>query len=282
LIVATQNEEVRELERIAAAAARNGVTDVVWLEASAARAMESELNCFAALYSPSTGIVDARGLMLALLGEAEGQGCAIAYGAHVRSLAIETDGIAVFLGDETAPALKARFVVNAAGLGAGPLTHRIKGLAAAFAHPSYYAKGSYFALQGRSPFSRLIYPAPEPGGLGVHLTLDLAGQARFGPDVEWIDAPSFEVDPRRGDRFYASVRKYWPALRDGALAPAYCGVRPKLAPAGAPAADFLIESPAAHGAPGLVNLLGIESPGLTASLAIAEHVAALAAESLDA
>jgi L-2-hydroxyglutarate oxidase LhgO len=282
LIVAAQGEEIGELERIADAAARNGVADVVWLDAAAARALEPELNCVAALHSPSTGIVDARGFMLSVLGEAEAHGCAVAYNARVQTLDVDSHGIAVFLGADTAPALKARVVINAAGLDAAPLTHRIKGLAPQFARPSYYAKGNYFTLQGRSPFTRLIYPAPEPGGLGVHLTLDLAGQARFGPDVEWVEAPSFDVDPRRGDKFYAAVRKYWPSLRDGALSPAYCGVRPKLTPPGAPAADFLIEGPATHGVAGLVNLLGVESPGLTSSLAIAEHVTALAAESLDA
>ena len=172
--------------------------------------------------------------------------------------------------------------VNAAGLDAAPLTHRTDGLNPAFAYPSFYAKGSYFTLAGRSPFSRLVYPAPEPGGLGVHLTLDMAGQARFGPDVEWIDAPHYDVNPRRADKFYAAVRAYWPGLRDDALTAAYSGIRPKLRPQGEPPSDFVIQGPRVHGARGLINLLGIESPGLTSSLAIADYVAQLAAESLDA
>lgn len=282
LIVATDDGQIAELERIAAAAARNGVSDIEKLDAAAARALEPQLSCVAALLSPSTGIVDSHGLMLSLLGDAEAHGAAIAYGSWVAAMRLEGDGVAIVMGADPAPSLKARLVVNAAGLDAAPLTHRVAGLDQAFARPSHYAKGSYFTLTGASPFKRLVYPAPEPGGLGVHLTLDLAGQARFGPDVEWIEAPNYDVDPARADKFYAVVRAYWPGLRDGALAPAYAGVRPKLAPAGAPAPDFLIEGPRTHGARGLINLLGIESPGLTSSLAIADHVAELAAEALDA
>jgi L-2-hydroxyglutarate oxidase LhgO len=205
----------------------------------------------------------------------------VAYGAAVARLRIEADGVAIWMEGDTAPALKARLVVNAAGLDAAPLTHRVEGLDPAFARPSFYAKGNYFSLSGRSPFSRLVYPAPEPGGLGIHLTLDLGGQVRFGPDVEWIEAPDFDVAPARGERFYTAIRSYWPNLPDGALLPAYAGVRPKLAGPGKPASDFLIEGPETHGGHGLINLLGIESPGLTSSLAIADHVKALAAAALD-
>lgn len=279
LIVATDDKQVEELGRIAAAAARNGVSDIERLTGEEARALEPELQCVAALLSPSTGIIDAHGLMLSLLGDAQANGAMIAYGSPVSSMRIEDDGIVIRIGEEDT--LKARVVVNAGGLDAAPLTHRIEGFNPAFARPSYYAKGNYFTLTGRSPFARLVYPAPEPGGLGVHLTLDLAGQARFGPDVEWIDQPNYNVGPARADKFYAVIRTYWPGLRDGALAPAYAGVRPKLTPPGAPAADFQIEGPREHGARGLINLLGIESPGLTSSLAIAEHVAAMAAESVD-
>jgi L-2-hydroxyglutarate oxidase LhgO len=279
LIVATDAKQIDELDRIAAAASRNGVTDIKRLSAAEARALEPELQCVAALLSPSTGIVDSHGLMLSLLGDAQASGAMIAYGSAISSLRLEDDGVVIRVGDEDT--LKARMVVNAGGLDAAPLTDRIEGFNPAFARPSYYAKGNYFTLAGRSPFARLVYPAPEPGGLGVHLTLDLAGQARFGPDVEWIDAPNYDVYPARADKFYAVIRSYWPGLQDGALAPAYAGVRPKLTPAGAPAADFVIEGPRDHGARGIVNLLGIESPGLTSSLAIADYVAAIVAESLD-
>jgi L-2-hydroxyglutarate oxidase LhgO len=185
------------------------------------------------------------------------------------------DGIYLTVGADAATQLRARIVVNAAGLGAQSLAQSLAHLPRRTIPPLYYAKGSYFLLSGRSPCSRLVYPMPEAAGLGVHLTLDLGGQARFGPDVEWIDAPDYEVDAQRAPQFYSAIRRYWPALADGALRPGYAGVRPKLSCEGAPAADFDIQGPSVHGVPGLVNLYGIESPGLTASLAIAEHVAAL-------
>ncbi|MGE0742487.1 MAG: NAD(P)/FAD-dependent oxidoreductase [Hyphomonadaceae bacterium] len=282
LIVATMPVQVGELESIAAAARRNGVTDIEQLTSAEAIAIEPELNCLSALNSPSTGIIDSHGYMLSLLGDAEAHGAVIAYGASVASMRVESNGVAIWLEGDGEPSLKARLVVNAAGLDAAPLTHRVEGLDPAHAHPSYYAKGSYFTLAGRAPFSRLVYPAPEPGGLGVHLTLDLGGQARFGPDVEWIETPHYDVDPRRAEKFYAAVRAYWPGLHDGALTPAYSGIRPKLSGPGEPARDFVIEGPSTHGARGLINLLGIESPGLTSSLAIADYVATLGAESLDA
>jgi L-2-hydroxyglutarate oxidase LhgO len=168
--------------------------------------------------------------------------------------------------------LRCRLLVNSAGLHAPDLAARIAGMPSAYIPPACYAKGNYFTLSGRSPFSRLIYPVPVPGGLGVHLTIDLGGQARFGPDVQWIDAIDYTVDPARADSFYAAVRKYWPALRDGALQPGYAGIRPKIVPRGAPAQDFVVQCPPTHGVPGLINLFGIESPGLTASLALADHV----------
>jgi L-2-hydroxyglutarate oxidase LhgO len=218
--------------------------------------------------------------MLSFLGEAEAHGTMIAYGTQVTRMGATQDGITLNMNGETEPSLKAQLVVNAAGLDAAPLTHKIDGLNPAFARPSFYAKGTYFTLSGRSPFSRLVYPVPEPGGLGVHVTLDLGGQVRFGPDVEWVASPDFAVEPSRANKFYKAVRKYWPSLPDGALVPAYAGVRPKLSAAAA--TDFLIEGPATHGTRGLINLLGIESPGLTSSLAIADQVAAIATESLDA
>ena len=281
-IVATTPQQVGELDGIAAAARRNGVDDLEQLSGADAIKAEPELTCLSALNSPSTGIIDSHTYMLSLLGDAEAHGAAIAYHTVLSSMRLRDDGVELVFEGEDAPTLKARLVVNAAGLNAAPLTHTIEGFDKTFARESYYAKGSYFTLAGRAPLSRLIYPAPEPGGLGVHLTLDLAGQARFGPDVEWIDTPHYDVDPKRADKFYAAVRAYWPGLRDGALTPAYAGIRPKLTGPGQPAADFVIEGEAVHGARGIINLLGIESPGLTSSLAIADHVSTLAAEQLDA
>jgi L-2-hydroxyglutarate oxidase LhgO len=185
------------------------------------------------------------------------------------------DGKVIHLQASTADTrgLAASVVINCAGLHAQEVAHRIDGVPKSSVPAAYYAKGSYYVLQSKTPFSRLVYPVPEPGGLGVHLTIDLQGQARFGPDVEWVERPDFTVDPRRAESFYAAIRRYWPGLPDGSLQPGYAGVRPKLSGPGEPAADFLIQGPDIHGVPGLVNLYGIESPGLTASLAIAEYVA---------
>lgn len=281
-IVATSPDQVPALETIANAARRNGVCDIEHLTAKQAQALEPQLTCLSALNSPSTGIIDSHAYMLSLLGDAEGHGAVIAYRANVSSLRAAPEGPSILFEGDAAPSLRARLVVNAAGLDAPVLTQRTEGLDPAFVRRGYYAKGNYFTLVGRAPFSRLVYPAPEPGGLGVHLTLDLAGQARFGPDVEWIETPNYDVDPHRAQKFYAAVRAYWPGLRDGALAPAYAGVRPKLSGPGDPPCDFQIEGPRTHGVRGLINLLGIESPGLTSSLAIADHVAAMAEECLNA
>ena len=242
------------------------------LTAAQLAALEPELHATTALLSPATGIVDSCGLMLALLGEAEAHGAALALRSPVLRGEACGDGIALEIGGEEPMRLIAGIVVNSAGLHAPRVAASIAGLDARHVPRSYFAKGSYFALGGRAPFSRLIYPLPEPGGLGVHLTLDLGGQARFGPDVEWIDAIDYAVDPRRAERFHAEVRKYWPRLPNGALQPAYAGIRPKIAGPDEPAADFRIDGPAAHGVAGLVNLFGIESPGLTSCLALAEHV----------
>lgn len=276
LIVASKEAQVSELERIAAAATRNGVDDMVWLDRAAALRLEPELQCKAALLSPSTGIIDSHGLMLAYLGDAEANGAALALNTRAAAITATSEGAALTFNDDNEPTLRARLVVNSAGLAAPALARA----AGAEAPTAYYAKGNYYALAGRSPFSRLIYPTPEPGGLGVHITLDLAGQARFGPDVEWIDTPHYDVDPARADKFYAAVRAYWPGLRDGQLVPAYAGIRPKIAGPGATNADFVIAAPTA--ALPMINLFGIESPGLTASLAIADEVANLARETLDA
>ncbi len=271
LVVATATAQEAKLQALFAQGEANGVEGLQLLDAAQAQALEPALACTAALQSTQTGIVDSHGLMLALLGDAERDGAVLALCSAVEQVQVTPAGIVVETGDTT---LRAGILINAAGLSAPGVAARIEGLDPVHVPPAFYAKGSYYALQGRAPFSRLVYPLPEPGGLGVHLTLDLGGQARFGPDVEWVPAPDYAVDPRRADGFYAEVRRYWPALPDGALQPAYAGVRPKIVDAGG-TADFRIDGPAAHGVPGLVNLFGIESPGLTSCLAIADHVAGL-------
>ena len=274
LIVATSLDQLGELEKIKAAAAANGVI-LEQLSAAQAQAMEPQLQCTGALLSPTTGIIDSHSYMLSLLGEAERHNATIVYESTVASARVEGDGIVVSVnGGETR--LRAKLLINSVGLGAPALAGKIDGFPAAHVPRAYLAKGNYFVLAGRAPFSRLVYPVPEPGGLGVHLTLDLAGRARFGPDVQWVEEIDYAVDPSRGDRFYGEVRKYWPGLVDGALEPAYSGMRPKISAPGAPNADFRIEGASTHGVPSVINLFGIESPGLTASLAIAEEVDALA------
>jgi L-2-hydroxyglutarate oxidase LhgO len=274
LIVATDAAQVAQLQGIVAKAAANGVDDLVLLSADEARAMEPQLRCTAAIHSPSTGIVDSHGLMLALQGDFENAGGIVALNSALAQARCTPDGIALTMLDGTE--LLAGTVVNAAGLSAQALALRFEGLDPAHVPPSHFAKGNYFTLAGRAPFTRLIYPAPEAAGLGVHLTLDLGGQAKFGPDVQWVEDPAdLVVDPRRGDGFYAEVRKYWPGLPDGALQPGYAGMRPKIQAPHEAARDFVLQGPAEHGVPGLVNLFGIESPGLTSSLAIGERVAQL-------
>ncbi len=274
LIVATDAAQTEELWALQAKAAGNGVTDLERLTAAEAMAMEPALSCVAALLSPSTGIIDSHAFMLALQGDAEAAGAMIAFHSPVSGGVAGEGGIVLEVGGAAPMRLRARAVVNSAGLHAPDLAGRIAGLRPGSVPSAAYAKGSYFTLSGvRPPFGRLIYPMPEPGGLGVHVTLDLAGQMRFGPDVQWVDRLDYDVDPARGERFYAAVRRYWPGLPDGALQPGYAGIRPKLGAPGAPASDFVIQGAAEHGAAGLVNLFGIESPGLTAALALAELVA---------
>lgn len=274
LIVAADAGEAERLADIKARAAANGVPDLEMLTGAQARALEPALACAAALLSPSTGIVDSHGLMLAYLGEAEDHGAAVAFRTPVARIEVGDDSHRVETGGAAPARISARALVNAAGLFAPALAAGMEGLDAAHVPAARYCKGSYFSLAGRAPFSRLIYPVPNSAGLGVHLTLDLGGQARFGPDTEWVDGIDYGVDAARGEAFYAAVRRYWPQLADGALVPAYAGVRPKIAGPGEAAADFRIDGPEVHGVAGLVNLFGIESPGLTASLAIADEVAA--------
>jgi L-2-hydroxyglutarate oxidase LhgO len=279
LIVAAREEEVPALEKIAAAGRANGVLDLEWLDGKEARRLEPELLCVAAILSPSTGIIDSHALMLAYQGDAEALGAIVALRTPVEAARATNRGFELRLGGAEPVTIFCRFLVNSAGLEAPLFARAIEGMGQEHVPPAYFCRGVYFTLSGRAPFRRLVYPVPEPGGLGVHITLDLAGQARFGPDVEWIDGIDYAVDPRRGDKFYAAIRRYWPRLEDGRLQPGYAGIRPKISGPMEPAADFVVQGPETHGVPGLVNLFGIESPGLTASLALADEVVAkLAAE----
>ncbi|WP_374312385.1 NAD(P)/FAD-dependent oxidoreductase [Dongia sp.] len=274
LLVATDENQRPTLEALANKALANGVEDLHILSVAAAKAMEPELHCVAALLSPSTGIIDSHQLMLSYLGDAENAGAALSLRTPVIRGMRKSDHWQIGLGGDEPDDIKTRHVVNAAGLQASQVA-RALGLAPDRVPATHFAKGNYFTLQGgKPPFSRLVYPMPEPGGLGVHVTLDLGGQVRFGPDVEWIDKIDYSLDPDRAAKFYPAIRRYYPALADNSLVPAYCGIRPKLSRDPRADSDFLIASEADHGAPGLVCLYGIESPGLTASLALAERVAA--------
>jgi L-2-hydroxyglutarate oxidase LhgO len=276
LIVATDAREDALLDGIRQRAEANGVEGMRLLTAAEAIALEPNLRCTSALFSGSTGIIDSHGFMLALQGDAENAGAVAVFLSPVVGARAAGGRIELDVGGGEPMTLRCRLLVNAAGLHAPGLAARIEGMPPDLVPAAHYAKGNYFTLSGRSPFSRLIYPVPVPGGLGVHLTVDLGGQARFGPDVQWIDAIDYSVDPARADGFYAAVRTYWPALKDGALQPGYAGIRPKIVPKGAPGQDFVVQGPRTHGVAGLINLFGIESPGLTASLALAAHVLAVA------
>jgi L-2-hydroxyglutarate oxidase LhgO len=275
LIIATESAQITTLERLFAQASCHGVNDLEWLDKAQVHAIEPAIRCVAALRSPSTGIIDSHALMLALRADAERAGTLFAFLSPVEGGGLRDDGIALDVGGTEPIRLLATTVVNCAGLQATGVAKRLRGFPLEQVPACYYAKGNYYVLAGRSPFDRLIYPVPEPAGLGVHVTLDLAGQARFGPDVEWVDRIDYRVDPHRADAFYAAVRRYWPDLQDGALQPGYAGIRPKLQGPGQPAMDFMIQGPADHSIKGLVNLFGIESPGLTACLAIADYVVSL-------
>ncbi len=275
LIVATEPTELAALHAIGVAAKDNGVDDIEILTGAAARDLEPELRVEAALLSPSTGIIDVPALMLALLGDAQSAGADMALASPVEGGKIDAGGISLDVGGASPMTITCANMVNAAGLGAAPLARTLSGLAPEFVPPSYYARGNYFSLAGKSPFGRLVYPVPPSGGLGTHATLDMGGQVRFGPDVEWVDHPDVAVDPARAQLFEAAIRRYWPGLPDGALRPDFAGIRPKLAgpEGGSWGTDFVIQGPKTHGHAGLVNLYGIESPGMTSALAIAEHVA---------
>jgi L-2-hydroxyglutarate oxidase LhgO len=272
LVVATNDAELVKVESIYQQAQRNGVENTEMIGGNAARAMEAELFAIGALFSPETGIIDSHAYMLALWGELEDRGGMIAFETPVERLSFKAPHWHVQFGGRDAGTLQFDAVVNAAGLGAQALARRIDGYPAEQVPRLILGKGNYFGFAGRPAFSRLIYPTPIDGGLGVHVTLDLAGRMRFGPYVEWITEENYAVDPRRADAFYDRIRTYWPGLPDGSLVPDYAGIRPKLRGQGEPQADFMITAEPAHRLPRLVNLFGIESPGLTASLSLAEEV----------
>ncbi|HTT39457.1 MAG TPA: NAD(P)/FAD-dependent oxidoreductase [Burkholderiales bacterium] len=272
IVVASDEAEVEAVRSYAAKAEANGVSDLRWLPAAELHELEPQVRCVAGFLSPSTGIVDSHALMLALQGDAENHGAALAFLSPILSGAIHDDGIVLSVGGAEPMTLCASAVVNCAGLFAQNVARSIRGLAPESVPPQYFAKAHYYTLSGRSPFRRLVYPVATHAFLGVHVTLDLGGQARFGPDVCWVDGVDYGFDHTREPLFYEAIRRYYPGLQDGALQPAYTGVRPKISGPHQPAADFLIQGPREHGVPGLVNLYGIESPGLTAAMAIGEHV----------
>ena len=272
IIVATDEKQVPELSRLKSNAAGNGVNDLEWMDPAQVTEMEPAVFCVGALWSPSTGIVDSHAYMLALQGDAEAAGAVVALLTPVLGGQVVNDGIRLDCGGDAPVCLTADMVINSAGLWAQSIARSIKGVPEESIPQAYYCKGNYYVLNGKPPFRRPIYPVPEKAGLGVHVTVDLAGQVRFGPDVEWIEDIDYDVDPARADKFYDAVRKYYPALRDGAIQPGYSGVRPKLQAPGDTACDFVIQGPEEHGVHGLVNLFGIESPGMTSSLAIADYV----------
>ena len=275
LIVATHAGQRDTLDAIRARAAANGVSDLRLLTPAQVHEIEPDIACVGALLSPGTGIIDSHAFMLSLLGEAERAGAVFAFGSPLERGEVRADGIVLDVGGIDPSRWHAGTVINCGGLYAQQIVQRLQGFPPAWVAPAFYAKGNYFALAGSSRFSHLVYPVPEAAGLGVHLTIDLGGQVRFGPDVEWIDTLDYPVDARRGAAFYAAIRQYWPGLPEGALHADYAGIRPKLGGPHDAAADFRIDGPKVHGVRGLVNLFGIESPGLTASLAIADYVAAL-------
>jgi L-2-hydroxyglutarate oxidase LhgO len=271
VIVAINEDQVEKLKEIDAKARANGVEDLRFLSKAEINNMEPNVTAVGALLSPSTGIIDSHKYMEILLGDADNAGASIVYNAPVESGVIKDGGITLSVGGADPCTITCKYLVNSAGLYAVKFLHTLKNFGAAHIPEQYYAKGNYFILNGKSPFNHLVYPIPVAAGLGTHATLDMGGACRFGPDVEWVDSPEdLAVDPTRAPSFYEAIRTYWPGLPDGALQPGYAGMRPKLQTPTGPAADFVIQGKETHGIPGLVNLLGIESPGLTSSLSIAE------------
>jgi L-2-hydroxyglutarate oxidase LhgO len=275
--VATADTQLAALENIEANARANGVFDLEWLDGGEAQRTEPELRCLRALSSPSSGIIDSHVYMQSLLADAEANGASIAYDTQVSALRTTPGGIEIAINGESLPVVRARTVINSAGLQAERVASNFQDFPAQFIPTVRFAKGSYFALSGASPFSRLVYPVPSPGGhLGIHMTLDLGGAARFGPDSEWVERLDYAVDPRRAGLFAEAIRQYWPGLTEARLYPAYAGIRPKVSGPGEAARDFCISGPKEHGVAGLVNLFGMESPGLTAAMAIAEYIEGMA------
>ncbi|MCB8819498.1 NAD(P)/FAD-dependent oxidoreductase [Microvirga rosea] len=274
LIVATNDLEQAKIEGIYEQGIANGVDGLSFLTGADAMALEPNLSCTGAVLSRETGIIDSHAFMLALQGDLEDAGGMVAFHAPVKRIARASGGWSVQTGGDEPALLPVDAVINAASLHAQAIAYATEGYSESRVPPLVLAKGNYFGCLGKPAFRHLIYPAPVDGGLGTHVTLDLAGRMRFGPDVEWIEREDYEVDPRRAESFYASIRRYWPGLADGALVPDYAGVRPKLTGPGQKPADFIIDGPQEHGLPGLVHLFGIESPGLTSSLSIADDVAA--------
>ncbi|WP_260961429.1 NAD(P)/FAD-dependent oxidoreductase [Pseudomonas citri] len=272
LIVAKDQAQLAGLQTLLARGLLNGVDDLRLLDQEQAQALEPELACVGALYSPSTGIVDSHALMLALQGDAEAAGATLAFHTPLSGARVTAEGFVLALAGTAQMSLSCRQLINACGLQAPAVARRIDGLTSHSIPQDYLCKGNYFALAGRAPFRHLVYPAPQAAGLGIHMTLDLAGQARFGPDVEWIEHEHYHVDPTRAEAFYQAIRDYWPGLPEQSLQPAYSGIRPKISGPEEPARDFLISSETEHHVPGLINLFGIESPGLTSCLAIAGRV----------
>jgi L-2-hydroxyglutarate oxidase LhgO len=275
LIVATRDEEVPTLEHLKAQAAANGVGDLEWLEAREVHGLEPSVRAVRALFSPSSGIIDSHALMTAFRADARSQGAEILLSTPIVSGSISKTGIVLDVGGADPVTVRCAVVVNAAGLFAQAVARSLRGFPEAAIPRSFFAKGHYFTLSGKSPFRHLVYPVPAPGSLGVHVTLDLAGKARFGPDVSWVDGVDYSFDESRAASFYAAVRAYFPELGEGSLVPGYTGIRPKLTRAGSAFQDFVLQGPKDHGIPGLVQLFGIESPGLTAALALAEEVRSL-------
>lgn len=275
LVVATDEVEIAGLQKYRQQADINGVTDLRMLDAREVAELEPEVRGVAGFLSSTTGIIDSHGLMLAYLGDAEERGAALALASPVIGGAASEDGIALDVGGRETMRLVCRTVVNSAGFHAQAVARSIAGIPAATIPPTHYAIGHYYTLAGRAPFRRLVYPVARQDWLGVHVTIDLGGQVKFGPDFDWIDRIDYRFDASREAAFYQAIRRYYPGLRDGTLQAGYTGIRPKIAGPGAAAPDFVIQGPGEHGVPGLVNLYGIESPGLTASLAIADHVASL-------